>query len=443
MNNKPESNYHESLTVMRLSALCLAMLFSSTLPAQKVIRASAERMETRIKELSKFGANSEGGVSRVAYSDADIAGRKYVIELMKNAGLEVTIDFAGNIVGKRAGKNNNLPPIAFGSHIDSVPGGGNYDGDVGSLGAIECIELMKENNITTNHPLEVFIFQNEEGGLVGSEAIAGILHDEQLNLLSSSGKTLRQGMIDIGGDPQRYKEVARKKGAFKAFLELHIEQGGFLDQEGINIGVVEGIVGIKQWMVTFEGKANHAGTTPMNQRQDAMVAAARFVLETNRIALTTPGRQVATNGKINAEPGAPNVIPGKVDMTLEIRDLDFDKMMSVFEAIKASGDKIENETGVKISYQSLNENIPAITDKRVQEAIAASAKDLGLSSKFMPSGAGHDTQDMARLAPTGMIFVPSKDGISHSPKEYTSPQDMANGASVLLQTILKLDKAKM
>ncbi|MFZ1807431.1 MAG: Zn-dependent hydrolase [Cyclobacteriaceae bacterium] len=426
-----------------LVTIALIAVLSSPSFAQSTIKANADRMEERIKALSQFGANPEGGVSRVAYSDADIAGRKYVIDLMKGAGLEVSIDKAGNIIGKRKGKNNNLPSIAFGSHIDSVPGGGNYDGDVGSLGAIECIELMKENNIVTEHPLEVFIFQNEEGGLVGSEAISGILTEEELSIVSSSGKTMRQGMIDIGGDPTRYKEAARKKGDFKAFLELHIEQGGFLDQEGINIGVVEGIVGIKEWIVTFQGKANHAGTTPMDQRQDAMLAAAKFVLETNSIARSIPGRQVATNGKIKAEPGAPNVIPGKVEMTLEIRDLDYAKMISLYEKIKAAATKIEEETGVSISYSTLMEGMPAVTDKRIQDLIAGSAKELGLTHKYMPSGAGHDTQDMARIAPTGMIFVPSKDGISHSPKEYTSPQDMANGASVLLQTILKLDKAKL
>ncbi|MEQ8304234.1 MAG: Zn-dependent hydrolase [Cyclobacteriaceae bacterium] len=425
-----------------LFALLLSFALPLTVFSQELIKASPERMEQRIKALSQYGANPEGGVSRVAYSDADIDGRKYVMGLMQEAGLEVSIDVAGNIVGKRKGRNNNLPSIAFGSHIDSVPGGGNYDGDVGSLGAIECVQLMKDNNIVTNHPLEVFIFQNEEGGLVGSEAISGILTEEELSLVSSSGKTLRQGMIDIGGDPTRFHEAARKKGDFKAFLELHIEQGGFLDQEGINIGVVEGIVGIKQWMVNFQGKANHAGTTPMDQRQDAMLAAAKYVVETNRIARSTPGRQVATNGKIKALPGAPNVIPGLVEMTLEIRDLDFDKMLSLYEKIKVAGEEIANETGVSITYTPLNEDIPAVTDKRIQDMIAASAKDLGLTHKYMPSGAGHDTQDMARITPTGMVFVPSKDGISHSPKEFTSAQDMANGASVLLQTILKLDKAK-
>ena len=338
---------------------------------------------------------------------------------------------------------NDLPVIAFGSHIDSVPGGGNYDGDVGSLGAIECMELMKENKIVTDHPLEVIIFQNEEGGLIGSEAMCGILPESSLSLVSNSGKTIRQGIMDIGGNPDRLVEATRKKGYFKVFIELHIEQGGVLDKEGISIGVVEGIVGINQWTVTIEGKANHAGTTPMNQRQDAMLAAAKLVVAVNQTATSVPGRQVATVGKIKAEPGAPNVIPGKVEMTLEIRDLSHEKIMSVFEMIQAQAVAIEKESGTTIRYQLINENQPAVTDKRIQETITAAATSVGLSTKLMPSGAGHDTQDMSTIAPVGMIFVPSKDGISHSPKEFTSPQDMANGATVLLQTILLLDRKKL
>ena len=400
-------------------------------------------MEERILGLSMFGKNPQGGVSRVAYSEADIQGRKYVMSLMELAGLTVSIDVAGNIVGKRRGKNNDLPVIAFGSHIDSVPGGGNYDGDVGALGAIECVELMKENKIVTDHPLEIIVFQNEEGGLIGSEAMCGILPESSLSLVSNSGKTIRQGIMDIGGNPDRLVEATRKKGYFKVFIELHIEQGGVLDKEGISIGVVEGIVGINQWTVTIEGKANHAGTTPMNQRQDAMLAAAKLVVAVNQIATSIPGRQVATVGKIKAEPGAPNVIPGRVEMTLEIRDLSHEKIMSVFEMIQAQAVAIEKESGTTIRYQLTNENQPAVTDKRIQETITMAAASVGLSTKLMPSGAGHDTQDMSTIAPVGMIFVPSKDGISHSPKEYTSSQDMANGATVLLQTILLLDKKKL
>lgn len=418
----------------------LLLLIPFLASSQPLPRGNAKRMEERIMALGKFGANPEGGVSRVAYSEADIAGRNYVMSLMKVAGLEVSIDAAGNIIGRRKGKDSELPVIAFGSHIDSVPGGGNYDGDVGSLGAIECIELLNENKIITQHPLEVIIFQNEEGGLIGSEAMCGILPNTSLFLVSNSGKTIRQGIIDIGGNVENLKEAIRPHGYFKAFLELHIEQGGILDRKGIQIGVVEGIVGINQWDVTIQGRANHAGTTPMDQRKDAMVAAARLTLAVNKIAKETSGRQVATVGRIKAEPGAPNVIPGKVVLSLEVRDLSHEKVLSVFAAIQAQGKIIEKETGTTISYALTNENLPALTDKALQGYISDASKRLGLTWQVMPSGAGHDSQDMATLAPTAMIFVPSKNGISHAPDEFTSPQDMANGASVLLQTILRIDK---
>lgn len=426
---------------MKSLALVIALASALTLSYAQP-RGNPNRMEERILKLGTFGANPQGGVSRVAYSEADLAGRSYVIGLMKAAGLDVTIDAAGNIIGKRKGTDPSLPVIAFGSHIDSVPGGGNYDGDVGSLGALECIELMNENKISTRHPLEVIVFQNEEGGLIGSEALCGILPPASLDLVTHSGKTIRQGITDIGGNVAQLSTAAKPKGYYHAFLELHIEQGGILDQKKVNIGVVEGIVGINQWRVTITGKANHAGTTPMDQRQDAMVAAAKLTLAVNKAATSVTGRQVATVGQMRPEPGAPNVIPGKVTMSIEIRDLSHEKILSVFTAIREQGAAIEKETGTTIVYELTNENLPAPTDTRIQEMVSAAAKSLGLSSMVMPSGAGHDAQDMATLAPTGMIFVPSKKGVSHAPDEYTSPEDMANGVSVLLQTILSLDKAK-
>ncbi|MBL7851872.1 MAG: Zn-dependent hydrolase [Cyclobacteriaceae bacterium] len=426
---------------MRILVVVFA-LYSLVTVAQPQPRGNPKRMEQRILKLGTFGANPQGGVSRVAYSDADLAGRAYVMNLMKAAGLDVSVDAAGNIIGKRKGTDPSLPVIAFGSHIDSVPGGGNYDGDVGSLGAIECIELMNEHKITTRHPLEVIIFQNEEGGLIGSEALCGILPSASLDLVTHSGKTIRQGIADIGGNVAQLSTAAKPKGYYHAFLELHIEQGGILDQKEINIGVVEGIVGINQWRVTITGKANHAGTTPMDQRQDAMVAAAKLTVAVNKAATSVAGRQVATVGQMHPEPGAPNVIPGKVTMSIEIRDLSHEKILSVFDAIREQGAAIEKETGTTITYELTNENLPAPTDKRIQEMVSAAAKSLGFSSLVMPSGAGHDAQDMATLAPTGMIFVPSKNGVSHAPDEYTSPEDMANGVSVLLQTVLNIDKTK-
>src|ERR1041385_8989027 len=374
-------------------------------PSQSTIRVNGERIMDHILALAEFGKNPQGGVSRVAYSDADKQGREYVLGLMRAAKLDVRIDEAGNLIGRRAGRLTSLPPLLFGSHIDSVPEGGNYDGVVGSLGAIEVAQTLAENNITTQHPLEVIIFQNEEGGLIGSRAMDGELTEKELDLASRSGKTIRDGIKFIGGDPAQLAQVRRRKGEIAAYLELHIEQGGILDSEKINIGVVEGIVGINWWDVTIEGFANHAGTTAMNNRQDALLAAAKFIEAVNRVVTSVPGRQVGTVGRIQAMPGAPNVIPGKVVCSLELRDLDAAKIQMLFEQIKTEAAAIAKASRVTFDFKELNTNIPAPTDARIRAIIDQSAKELGLTTKRMPSGAGHDAQDMARIGPVGMIFI--------------------------------------
>jgi N-carbamoyl-L-amino-acid hydrolase len=329
----------------------------------------------------------------------------------------------------------------FGSHSDTVPSGGKYDGALGVLGAIECAQLLQENSIMTRHPLEVVVFTDEEGGLVGSRAMTGTLTPDALNVISHSGKTIREGIIALGGDPENLSKVARKKGDIKTFLEIHIEQGRILETKGIDIGVVEGIVGINWWDITIEGFANHAGTTPMDMRQDAMLAAAHLVIAVNRVVTSVPGRQVGTVGRIQAEPGAPNVIPGRVLMSLELRDLSAEKIQSLFEKIQQEALKISKKTETKISFSGIDAMaVPAPTDPAIRKHIAAAAEELGLSTLFMPSGAGHDAQDMAKIAPTGMIFIPSVGGISHSPKEFSRTEDMVNGVNVLLHTILRVDR---
>jgi len=440
---KPKGCYAMN-TIPRYIALALATgaSFGAATIAlgQETIYARPERMVERIHALSRFGANPEGGVSRVAFSDADLAGRTYIMELMRNADLDVRVDTAGNIIGRRAGRHDGLPPILFGSHIDSVPGGGNYDGDVGVIAAIEVIELLNENGIETRHPLEVVSFTDEEGGLTGSRAIIGKLTEEAMQVISHSGMAIRDGIRHVGGDPDRLDLAVRKPGELAAYIELHIEQGAILDEENIDIGVVEGIVGIRWWDVTVEGMANHAGTTPMNRRRDAMVTAAELTLAINRIASELEGRQVATVGRIQASPGAPNVIPGRVTMSLEIRDLDAAKLQRVFDLIEAEAGRIAEARSTLIQFEEVDvASPPAPTDDRMRDIIASAADELGLSYRRMPSGAGHDAQDLTLIAPTGMIFVPSVDGISHSPQEFTSAQDMANGASVLLWTVLAVD----
>ena len=408
--------------------------------AQPGLRVNGARITDHLTALSQYGKNPQGGVSRVAFSEADRQGREYVAGLMRAAGLDVTIDAAGNIVGRRAGSEPTLKPLMIGSHIDSVPEGGNYDGDVGSLSAIEVAQTLKENKLTTRHPLEVIVFADEEGGTIGSHALSGEITDKQLSLITNSGKTIRDGIKFIGGDPEKLASVRRKHGDLAAYLELHIEQGGTLDTEKINIGVVEGIVGITQWEVKIEGFANHAGTTPMSQRRDALLAAAKFIQAVNQVVTSVGGRQVGTVGKIQASPGAYNVIPGKVVLGLELRDLDATKVQMLYRNIRAEVTQIAQSTGTTFDFVETNNIVPAPTDPRLRKLIDETAKSLGLSTRWLPSGAGHDAQEVARLCPVGMIFVPSIGGISHSPKEYSRPEDIVNGANVLLHTLLKLDR---
>ncbi len=422
-----------------IKLIIICFLFS-IISANNPLRINNNRLNKHLSELSKFGNNEFGGVSRVAYSDADLNGREFVMKLMKTAGMDVHIDAGGNIIGTLAGKNNDLPPIAIGSHIDSVPEGGNFDGNVGSMSAIEVAQTLRESKHTLNHPLIVVIFQNEEGGLFGSKVMTSGLTELELELQSSSGYSIRKGIQRIGGNIDQLEKAKLKKNEWVAYVELHIEQGGILYNENLDIGVVQGIVGIKQWDVMVKGFANHAGTTPMDQRRDALYAAAQYVQAVHEIGKNTPGKQVATVGKIKSFPGAPNVIPGMVNASLEIRDLDGKKINSIYKNIKSSSENIAKNTGTEFKFKQTINIIPEPTNRRISWAINQAAQDLQLSSKFMPSGAGHDAQEMAVICPIGMIFIPSKEGISHSPKEYSSPKDIANGANVLLHTVLKLDE---
>jgi N-carbamoyl-L-amino-acid hydrolase len=397
------------------------------------------RISRHLAELAEFGKNPQGGVSRLAYSEADLQGREYVMGLMRAAQLEPTIDIAGNIIGRRPGADAGLPPLMFGSHIDSVPEGGNYDGPVGSIGAIEVAQTLAENNIVTRHPLEVAVFQNEEGGKTGSRVLDGEFAERELDIVTASGRTIGEGIRLLGGDPTRLAEARRQPGDVAAFLELHVEQGAILDREQIDIGVVEGIGGIKRWNVTVEGFANHAGTTPMDNRQDALLAAARFILAVNEVVTDMPGAQVGTVGRIQAEPGAPNVVPGRVVVSLEVRDLDMAKIDRIFQAVRAAGLGIGQDSGTTFAFDEFYVSRSAPTHERIRQLVQDAAAELGLDSRRMPSGAGHDAQSIARFAPIGMIFVPSVAGISHSPREFSRPEDIAAGVNVLLRTLLELD----
>lgn len=429
-------------TALAAALAATAAMKPGMLLAEPTLRVNGERLNGHLIELSRFGANAIGGVSRVAYSDANRDALAVVTRWMREARLEPSMDVAGNLFGRRAGRDPSLEPIVVGSHIDSVPEGGNYDGPVGSMAAIEVAQSLADYKVVMRHPLEIAIWSNEEGGLFGSRAVSGDFALSELAEISASGKTIRDGITFIGGDPSRIETVRRRKGDITAYLEMHIEQGGILDAERINIGIVEGIVGIRRWEVTVTGFANHAGTTPMDQRKDALLAASRFIDAVHRTARSIPGRQVATVGKLQLWPGAPNVIPGRVVCTLEIRDLEDQKMLTVFDAIRAEAVRIGAETGTTFDLAESLKHTPAPSDQRIRRMILDAAKGLGLSSRTMPSGAGHDAQTIAELGPVGMIFVPSIAGISHSPKEFSRPDDITNGANVLLDVVQRLDAWK-
>jgi beta-ureidopropionase / N-carbamoyl-L-amino-acid hydrolase len=405
------------------------------------LRINARRLERRLEDLSAYGRPAAGtfadGVSRVAYSDADVAGRNYAMNAMRDAGLKPRIDPAGNIFAARAGMDRSLPRILFGSHIDSVPNGGNFDGDVGSMSAIELMQTLEEHHVTTKHPLEMVIWSNEEN-LVGSAAAAGGLDPSVLGRVYN-GIRMEDGLRKIGGDPTRLAEARIAPHSFCCYLELHIEQGGTLDKAKIPIGIVEGIVSIDEYQVEFRGFANHAGTTPMPERRNALLAAAKLVVAVEDVVTREPGRQVGTVGQIDVFPNAHNVVPGLAKLSVELRDLSAEKIARLGDEIQRRAQEIARETGTEVHIERVDHHPPAIADPEIQAEIEQAAAGLGLKTMRLASGAGHDAQWMARLAPMGMIFIPSIGGISHSPKELTSWQDCANGANVLLETVLVLD----
>ena len=402
---------------------------------------SENRIAERMAALLEIGGTPSGGISRTAGSDADLAARDLFTGWMRAAGFTVETDFAGNLIGRRPGGDAAVPPLMTGSHLDSVPEGGNFDGPVGCVGALEAAEALAESGAALRHGLELAVFFNEENGKTGSRALAGEVSAEEWELPVYGGFTLGEALRRVGGEPDRIEEVRRSPGSIAGFLEIHIEQSTVLDAGGLDIGAVEGIVGIRRFRVTVSGFANHAGTTAMRIRRDALVAASRFVAAVHDETLARPGRQVATVGFIEAHPGAANVIPGRVELTLEVRDLDMDTIESHYRRLREVAQGIAEAAGVEFRFEPYYLSRAAPCDPAFVEAVVEAAGAVGVSVERMPSGAGHDAQSIAVFAPIGMIFVPSRDGVSHSPLEFTSVPQIANGARVLAEALHRLDRA--
>jgi N-carbamoyl-L-amino-acid hydrolase len=424
----------------------LGSLAAGGLSAAAGLRIDTAALQADLTALSVFGRPGGGtfqsGVSRIGYSDADLAGRKFVTELMQTAGAKVRVDAAGNIFAERPGSDPSLAPVLFGSHIDSVPNGGNFDGDLGALAAVQVLRVLRESRMQTRRPLTAVVWACEEAtfagaSLNGSRAAAGKMPPGSLTQISG-GVTKADAIQRIGGNPARIENALIPRGAYHAYLELHIEQGGTLARDGVPIGVVDGIVAIDRFDVMVTGFANHAGTTPMEERQDALMAAAELALAVRETVKGEPGRQVGTVGHMEVLPNAASIVPGEVRMSIELRDLSSAKLARLMEKIRGRANAIGKETRTEIRITRVVHNESAEAAAEIQRAIEAAASKLRLDTRHLPSGAGHDAQMMATLMPMGMIFVPSVRGISHSPKEFTSWQDCANGANVLLETVLEL-----
>ena len=424
-------------------ALLLGVLSAATAAADPVHIDSAWLQETSGK-LAEIGRNPEGGVTRLGLSQPELEARTYVIGLMKEAGLDVRIDPAGNVFGRRPG-SAKLPVLLFGSHVDSVPHGGNFDGVLGTLGAIDVVRALNANHVKTRHPLEVVVWTNEEGphfgiSAFGSSAAAGTLGNDVLERKDDEGATVADWLRRYGQDPANFAAARIAPGSLAAIVELHIEQGPVLEESAIKIGVVQGIVGLKRWKCIVTGVANHAGTTPMNRRHDALAAAAEDLLAVREVVRGESGGQVGTVGYMRAEPGAPNVIAGRVEFPFELRDLDAAKFERMAQHVKQKFAQVDSQEGVETQCTVVNDIEPALSNPLIQVAIHDAARAANLSTSDLPSGAVHDAGEISRLAPMGMIFVPSHGGISHAPKEFTSAQDSANGVEVLYRTILLLDQ---
>jgi N-carbamoyl-L-amino-acid hydrolase len=394
-----------------------------------------EQLLEDLETLGQIGHSDAGGLLRVAFNAADMAGRRWVAEQLTALGLTVTTDAAGNTLARYPG-TADLPAIAIGSHTDTVPHGGKYDGALGVLAGLAVVRALDAAGVRLRHPLEIINFVAEEatmaGGTLGSLALTGTFNRATLDQPAWDGQPVRTHLTAAGLVPDQIGEARVDPNRYAAFLELHIEQGGRLEAEGLAVGVVEGIVGIRRYLVTYTGYANHAGTTPMDQRRDALVAAAPFIPFVRETALHHG--IVGTIGTVEIAPGAPNVIPGKVTMNLEIRGLDEAVLDRAEAALRA---RIERD-GATVTRLSAKAAVQS--DPRLLDALDAACDELGLRHRRMPSGAGHDAMNMAALCPMAMLFVPSQNGVSHSPDEYTAPQDCVNGAQVLLAALLQIDQ---
>ncbi|MCB8758336.1 Zn-dependent hydrolase [Planktothrix agardhii] len=406
------------------------------------ISINSDRLHHRINTLAQIGQQPSGSICRLAFSPEDLEGRATVKQWMLEAGMTVSTDVAGNLIGRYQGKSPTAPALGTGSHIDTVPTGGCYDGALGVLAGIEVVHTLKNHNLQLHHPLEVIVFADEESTMIGAQAIAGtVLLDAPDRYQSKAGESIQGCLARVGGNWDNLATARRSRADMVAFVELHVEQGAILEQKGVSIGIVQGVVGMERLKITIIGKANHAGTTPMEMRQDALIAAAELILAVREIALKMPSQPVATVGYLNVLPNAVNIIPGQVELSVDMRDLSDNCLQEMLAQLHNKIILIAHSTNTTISTTPLLSVKPTLATPEIQYSIESVCKQLNLNYDYLPSRAGHDALEIGRITNMGMIFVPSQGGFSHSEAEYTSPEHCTQGANVLLQTLLLLDQS--
>lgn len=410
---------------------------TTTTPSLLVNR---DRLTHSLQQLAQVGKLPNGGVCRIAFSTEDSLARQLVHTWMTEAGMTVCVDAAGNIIGRYEGRYADAPVLATGSHIDTVPVGGHFDGCLGVLAGIEVVRVLRDHNMRLHHALEVIVFTDEERSVIGSKAMAGQITEGADYYCRLDGTPIQPCLAKVGGDWSQIHTAKRDRTDIMAFVELHVEQGGVLEHLNVPIGVVTGVVGQYRFAVNVTGRPNHAGTTPMHLRKDALVAASQVVLAVNRLAVETPGDQVATVGFLNVSPNATNTVPGKVDLRIDLRDLSETHLRDLVDQLTAEIQAIAEATDTEISIRQTLHIEPTLSAAHIMGTIEQVCEEMDLPYNHLPSRAGHDAQEIGRVTDMGMIFVPSRHGISHSEEEYTSPAECEQGANVLLKTFLKLDQ---
>ncbi|HSF18910.1 MAG TPA: Zn-dependent hydrolase [Vicinamibacteria bacterium] len=410
-----------------------------TRDARRDLRIEGKRLIRRLEELARYGARDDGGCNRLAFTEADKAGRDVVTGWMRQLGLDVSVDAIGNVVGSRPGLDTG-PAVMCGSHIDTVRTGGRYDGNLGVLAGLEVVETLNDCGLTTRRPLSVAFFSNEEGSRVAPDMMGSLVYAGGLSLAEAHEAVSIDG-TRVGDDLRKigYLGIAPSPGPVPhAYVELHIEQGPILEAEGIRIGAVTGVQGISWTEVTVKGQANHAGTTPMIYRHDAGYIAGKAVSFVRTLTEEMGGAQVGTVGSLRLEPNLVNVVAHKAVFTVDLRNIEERLLQEAEGRLDEYLGTIADAEGVEISTRRLARFEPVDFDPRIIQLVENVARGLGNSVRRLPAGAGHDAQMLARVCPAGMIFTPSVRGISHNPEEHTEPADIEMGANVLAQVLLTL-----